>query len=134
MKVFSKKILFCVMLLAFALSSFAQNPCTIPPGTYRTQTQGGWGADCHGGNPGCLLANNFSTAFPNGITIGGNYTIYFSSANAVRLYLPAGTTTGVLTSNHTNPTSATEAGVFASQVLALTISVGFADAHGVRFR
>jgi hypothetical protein len=129
MKVFSKKILFCVMLLVFALSSFAQNPCTIPPGTYRTQTQGGWGNDCHGNNPGCLRDHNFSAAFPTGITIGGNYTIHFTTADAVRLYLPAGTTPGVLTSNHVDPTSATEAGVFASQVLALTISVGFADAH-----
>jgi hypothetical protein len=109
--------------------AFAQyDPCDIPPGIYRTQTQGGWGANCHGGNAGCLRDNNFATVFPSGITIGGIYTIHFTSSSAVAVYLPAGTTVGFLTSNHVDPTAATEAGVFASQVLALAISLGFSEA------
>ena len=96
------------------------NPPT--PFTGCTVTQGGWHANPHGNNPGALLAKDFPTVYPSGVTIGGNFTLTFDSAAAVRAFLPAGGTPGVLTSSATDPT-ASAAGVFAGQVLALQLNV-----------
>ena len=126
---FTRKLFVLVAALILVASSvFAQYPpCHIPPGVYCTRTQGGWGAECNGGNAGCILQNNFATVFPAGLTIGGTFTIHFSSNIAVRDFLPAGETPGVLTANHTDPAS-TEAGVFAGQLTALAINVAMGDA------
>jgi hypothetical protein len=94
---------------------------------FRTQTQGGWGAPPNGNNPGALLAANFATVFPAGITIGGAKTLTFTSASAVEAFLPAGGKAGFLTASAVNPTRSS-AGVFAGQVLALTISVAMSNA------
>ncbi|MCL4305542.1 T9SS type A sorting domain-containing protein [bacterium] len=116
--------LFCGIFLLAAVAGAQPGDCTIDPGEYRTQTQGGWGNNCNGGNPGCIRDAWFPSVFPAGLTIGGGFTIHFTSANAVRTFLPAGSTPGVLTQNYTDPSS-TSAGVFAGQVTALSISVGF---------
>jgi hypothetical protein len=109
-------------------AAFAQpDPCNIPPGTCRTQTQGGWGATCHGGNPGCLRDANFNAVFPSGLTVGGNFTILFVTSASIDTFLPAGGTPSVLTGNHVDPSS-TEAGVFAGQVVSLAISLAFSNA------
>jgi hypothetical protein len=71
-----------------------------------------------------LLSLNFDSVFPSGITVGGTFTMTFTSAKAVECYLPAGGTPGSLTKTCTNPTRAKAAGVFGGQVLALKISVG----------
>lgn len=96
------------------------NPPT--PFTGCTVTQGGWHATPHGNNPGTLLATDFPTVYPAGVTIGGTFTLTFDSAGAVRAFLPAGGTPGALTSSATDPTSSA-AGVFAGQVLALRLNV-----------
>ncbi len=118
-----------VVVFGFAIVDAAAqyDPCEIPPGIYRTQTQGGWSNDCHGNNPGCVRDTYFPTVFPSGLLVGGNYTILLMTSQAVVDFLPAGGTSAMLTSNHTNPTS-TEAGVFAGQVVSLAISLGFSDA------
>ncbi len=116
------------LLLLFVATAVAQpDPCLINPGDYRTQTQGGWGANCHGGNPGCILQNNFSAVFPSGITVGGIYTMHFSSAAAVANYLPSTATANTLTGNLVDPVT-TPSGVFGGQVLTLKINVAFSDA------
>jgi uncharacterized protein YegL len=119
-----------------------EDPCEIPPGCYRTETQGGWGHHCHPdgerdggehdhhglcGNPGCILDSNFVAVFPSGLTVGGGFTIHFTSADAVQAYLPAGGSPHVLTSNHVDPTS-TEAHVFGGQVVTLAINLAFSNA------
>lgn len=116
-----------MMMLAAASLVHAQigDPC-MPEGC-RTQTQGGWGGNCNGNNPGCVRDANFAAVFPNGLTVGGDYTILFTTSAAVRNFLPAGGTGGVLTQNYNNPTS-TSAGVFAGQVTALAVSLGFSNA------
>jgi hypothetical protein len=107
--------------------------CTVPPitkGDFCTYTQGGWGAVCHGGNPGCIRDNNFASTFPNGLLIGHastNYRATWTSSSAIKDFLPATTTPDVLTENLLNPVS-TSAGVFAGQITALTLSVKFDDA------
>lgn len=117
----------CVLLLLTTVASAQPDDCTIDVGDYRTQTQGGWGTSCNGGNPGCIRDTWFPSVFPGGLTIGGNFTIHFATSAAVEVFLPAGGTPDVLTQNHVNPLS-TEAGVFAGQVTALSISVAFGNA------
>jgi len=120
-------ILAAIFVMAAGEAVAQYDPCDIPPGIYRTQTQGGWGAACHGHNAACLRDAHFTEAFPTGLTVGGTFTIHLTSSAAVENFLPAGSTPDVLTSNHVDPVS-TEAGVFAGQVVALAISLGFAEA------
>ncbi|HEY3296136.1 MAG TPA: T9SS type A sorting domain-containing protein [bacterium] len=125
---FEKKIVLILSVLLLVSAAMAQpDPCNIPPGDYLTVTQGGWGAPCHGNNPGCIRDNNFATVFPSGLTIGGNFTATFLSDTSIENFLPAGGPPSMLTANLTNPTS-TPAGVFAGQVLTLAITLGFSNA------
>lgn len=104
--------------------------CVIDPGDFRTQTQGGWGASPNGNNPGVYLHANFAGAFPNGLTVGCNYTVEFTSAQAITNFLPQGGTPATLTTNYSDPISQTN--VFVSQVTALTLSVEF-DQYDANF-
>jgi hypothetical protein len=88
-----------------------------------TVTQGGWGAPAHGNNPGTLLNSKFPTLYPTGLTIGGLNTLHFTSANAVRAFMPQGGPPSFLNASATDPTARTSAGVFAGQVLALQLNV-----------
>jgi hypothetical protein len=100
----------------------------VAAGAYTTYTQGGWGANPHGNNPGALLQANFSKVYPGGsVSIGFNHKLEFASASAIANFLPQGGRPGVLTTGATNPSSSS-AGVFAGQVLALQLSVDFSHA------
>jgi hypothetical protein len=109
----------------------------IVPGDFRTQTQGGWGTEPKGNNPGTLLHANFSTVFINGLIVGDpdgpdiddSYAILLTTAQAVTDYLPAGETPNALTADQTDPL-VTSSGVFGGQIVAATINVSF-DAAGV---
>jgi hypothetical protein len=98
-------------------------------------TQGGWGTVCSGGNPGCRRDAWFPTVFPNGVVIGDSdgidgdkcYAVRFTSSAAVERFLPAGKTPSILKADATNPASSA-AGVFAGQLLAAKLNVGFDDA------
>lgn len=94
-------------------------------GQFKTFTQGGYGTNCNGNNPGCYRDAHFDAAFPDGLVIGcaSGYSLTFTSSAAVRDYLPAGGGPAVLSSSATDPTSSR--GVLSSQLLALTLSVGF---------
>ena len=104
-------------------------------GEFRTQSQGGWGTVCHGWNPGCYRDEWFDTAFPEGLTIGcdAGYTMTFrtiieddiTGSEAVAQFIPSGGKPGPLQQDYENPTGKTEAGVLASQVLALALNLGF---------
>jgi protocatechuate 3,4-dioxygenase beta subunit len=97
----------------------------VHPG-YTTFTMGGWGTEPSGNNPGALLLENFTRLFPNGITIGGSRTLKFTSAVAVRNFLPQGGTPMQLTKSAINPTY--KDNVFAGQLLAATLNVAFSNA------
>ena len=109
-------------------------PCDLIPGNFRTQTQGGWGSSASGNNPGAYRDANFAAAFPNGVTIGtGNRTLKFTTSQAVDNYLPQGGSARVYTGQAlVNPTSNQFRSVFAGQLLALSLSVGF-DNHDANF-
>lgn len=100
-------------------------------GQYTTYTIGGWGTNCNGNNPGCYRDANFASAFPNGLTIGcGSNTLTFTSSAAIASYLPAGGGSALLSGNVIDPVGSR--GVLSSQLIALTLSVGF-DAADTNF-
>jgi hypothetical protein len=116
-----RAVFFFLMLLVTSVG-MAQQAC---PG-FRTYTQGGWGSTPQGNNPGTFLRNNFATAFPNGLTIGCNNTLKLTTATAVRNFLPNGTTPFALSSgNLINPTKTNYSNVFAGQMVALALNLGF---------
>ncbi len=116
------------MKFTYCTQTCDDNPeCDINSGDYRTQTQGGWGSEPNGNNPGMYLATNFETAFPNGITIGcATNSLTFTSSVAIMNFLPQGGTPTVLSTTETNPTTVNN--VLAGQILALAISLGFDNA------
>lgn len=102
-----------------------------------TYTQGGWGSGCPdpqqddpmSTQPGCIRDHYFDMVFPEGVMIGDttgseSHGAVWSSAEAVRGFLPAGGTAGPLTGDLRNP-SVTPAGVLAGQILALKMNRGF---------
>jgi hypothetical protein len=93
-----------------------------------TVTQGGWGSKPHGNNPGAFLAAHFPAAgviiglgYPN--PVGPPFWLKFDSAVDIQNFLPQGTGPGALSASALDPTLTTTAGVFAGQVLALTLNV-----------
>lgn len=102
--------------------------CYLQPqsGDFRTQTQGGWGSNPNGNNPGAYLQSNFGTAFPNGLVVGCNNTITLTSAQAVARCLPEGGPPRALTQNFIDPTNT--GSVLSGQVIALGVSLGLDDA------
>jgi hypothetical protein len=78
----------------------------VSTGVLTTYTQGGWGAAPHGGNPGALLAANFAKVYgAAGVTIGGGYTLKFTSQAAIQDFLPQGGTPEVLNARRRIPPS-----------------------------
>lgn len=97
--------------------------CT--PDGYRTQTQGGWGSKAAGNNPGAYRDANFDAAFPNGLTVGGYYTLHLSSSMAVQNFLPTGGKPAALTKDWNDPSGKKLKNTFAGQIVALTLSTEF---------
>jgi hypothetical protein len=94
-----------------------------PSPTGCTFTPGGWGAPPSGNNVATILTNMFPKLYPKGFVVGGTYTMKFSYASNITVYLPAGTTPGVLKKSYTNPVNPTEAGEFGSQVMCLKLNI-----------
>ncbi|MBM4013451.1 MAG: hypothetical protein FJ293_00585 [Planctomycetes bacterium] len=109
----------------------------IHAGDLCTYTQGGWGTNCNGNNPGCLLDTWFTTLFPNGLLIGdqggindgesGLWAARWDTAAAVQTFLPIGGGPGPLTYDAINPTTL-PACVFAGQLVAAKLNCAFDDA------
>lgn len=129
--------LFLFILLAISLQVQSQISPAYNPGScegFRTQTQGGWGADPHGNNNGTYLHNNFDAAFPSGVTIGCSYgnKLVLATAQAVTDFLPSGSTPSVLPAGIlTNPGSS-YSNVLAGQLVTAVLNVGF-DAYDDNF-
>jgi hypothetical protein len=109
----------------------------IHAGDLCTYTQGGWGTNCNGDNPGCLLDTWFATLFPNGLLIGdlggindgdsGIWAARWDNAAAAQAFLPIGGGPGPLTYDAINPTTL-PACVFAGQLVAAKLNCAFDDA------
>lgn len=92
---------------------------------FRTQTQGGWGTQAHGNNPGAYRDANFSNAFPNGLEIGCTNKLRLTNSAAVAAFLPSGSNARPLnTGTMVNP-GRSYRNVLAGQLVALSLSVGF---------
>lgn len=119
----------CCPPLSLTASASAQigNGGGFQNGDYCSFSQGGLGGS---GAPFLLLAGNFASLFPDGVEVGvpgsGGFSMKFSSALAVRDYLPAGGTPDQLTADLLNPTSSSS-GVFGGQVLALKLNIMLSD-------
>jgi hypothetical protein len=108
-------------------------PCKPKAGDLCTQTQGGWGSRPCGNNPGAFLRAKFASVWPNGLVLGdaNGFTASFSSAAAIRDFLPTGGRPGQLDRSVVDPQCKTKAGVLLGQLLAAKLNVGF-DAAGLR--
>lgn len=110
-------------------SNVATVTIRIDPPNYTTFTQGGWGANPSGGNPGMKLQQNWAAVYGSAgyVQIGGTRTARWTTSAAVAAFLPAGGGANVFTTNYTNATS-TSARVFAGQALALRLNIDFSNA------
>jgi hypothetical protein len=104
------------------------SPEECEPGMFRTQTQGGWGTNPNGNNPGAYLHAHFSEVFPNGLTLGCSNTLVLTSAQAVTDFLPSGSTPSSLSNGELMNPGGSYNNVFAGQVVALAISMAM-DEH-----
>jgi hypothetical protein len=114
----------CVTVSTFArcLSRCCMTVPVTPGPNGCSFTPGGWGAPPQGNNVATTLYAMFPKLYSKGFIVGGTYTMKFTTASNITVFLPDGGTPGVLKKSHTNPTS-TEAGEFASQVMALKLNV-----------
>lgn len=102
----------------------AQGSCNL--NGFKTYTQGGWGSPSNS-TPGGIRDAYFNAVFPSGAEMGGNFTASFTSALAVKNFLPQGGTAAAFNANYSNPTS-TSAGVLGGQVMALLLNVKYDEA------
>ncbi|MCO6474819.1 MAG: carboxypeptidase regulatory-like domain-containing protein, partial [Melioribacteraceae bacterium] len=93
---------------------------------FATYTQGGWGSPSNSG-PGTIRDLYFDDVFPAGLTVGGNFTLTLTSAQAVEDFLPQGGTPSALTQDYTDPGNP-NISVLAGQVVAMTLNVYFSAA------
>ena len=121
-KNFKALIIACLLTLFFFNSSAQITPCN----GFTTYTQGGWGTNPKGNNPGTILDANFSRVFPNGLTIGSINKITLTSSSAVRGFLPQGSTARKLNNGTlVNPSKSSYSNVLAGQLVAATINMEF---------
>ena len=114
-------------------ASISNARVSFPCGQMRTQTQGGWGAEPAGNNPGTYLHAHFRAAFGEFLTVGcypNNYYIKLTAAQAVTNLLPTGGKAVALTSSAVDPASVKN--VLVGQLVALKLSVTF-DASDANF-
>jgi hypothetical protein len=111
------------------------NPDSFKGKGFTTYTQAHWGNKKGGGDAGgdaaaaAILSMYFGTVYPGGsVSVGGNFTMKFTSAAAVAAYLGSpGGADSALTANLVNPTSSSS-GALGGALLALQLNVNFTDA------
>ncbi|MEN6645468.1 MAG: SdrD B-like domain-containing protein [Armatimonadia bacterium] len=101
---------------------------------YMTNSNGGWGSNPTGDNPGTLLHTNFPIVYPNGMVVGSLHYIRFDSAQEITDALPLGGAAGTLIRDYDPPTATgTSAGQFAGQVVGNRLSLDFSNAGVTRY-
>jgi hypothetical protein len=95
-------------------------------GCFFTENQCGWGRSWHWCWHSDFLTSYFDDVYGSGpVTIGGDETLSFTSASAIKRFLPQFGMVKVLSSSAVNPMN--NRGEFAGNVLALQLSVDFSD-------
>ncbi len=102
---------------------YSPSPCDTKG--FTTFTQGGWGNK--NGVPARIRDQYFSSVFPSGLVVGGNYKLTLTSSQAVEDFLPQGGTASAFTQNYSNVTS-TSAGVLGGQLAALKCNIAYSAA------
>jgi hypothetical protein len=118
-----------------SITAVNSGSCDIHAGDFAGWTQGGWGAKCAGNNIACTRDKHFDEVFPNDLILGdqdgidgdGLFALVLTSAKAVQDFLPDGSTPQGLSGDELNPINSS-AGVFAGQLAAAKLNVGFDDA------
>jgi streptogramin lyase len=117
----------------YSTDGFACNDsCVIiipntPCNGFVTYTQGGFGANPSGNNPGMYVKRNFNGVFPNGLTIGCNNTLKLTNDIAVKKFLPSsGTPAALPPGNLINPVGYKN--TLAGQLVTAMLNVGFDSA------
>jgi len=90
--------------------------------TYKRDDKG-W----DGATAGALLTTNFPTLYPAGLTVGGSKTLKFTSAAAVKTFLPSSGSPKALSASAVNPATS-NAGELAGNTIALQLNVDFSNA------
>lgn len=116
-----------ITLMATATATVNVDGGAVVNAPFTTFKQDQWGGDPNKPGGAKLLGVNFSTVYPSGVIVGSLRTLTFTSASAVRAFLPQGDKPHVLNASAINPTK-TNAGEFAGQVLALQLNVDFSNA------
>lgn len=101
-------------------------------GCYVTLEQCDWWLLTFCNAPGGVSERYFSMLYPQGLKIGGNYSLSLTSAAAVHGFLPQSGFARALTANAVNPARSALCNVFAGDVLALQMSVDFSNAGVTR--
>ena len=95
-------------------------------GCFFTENQCGWGHSWHWCYHNDFLTGYFDDVYGNdGVTIGGDKSLHFTTARAIKSFLPQNGQDRVLSSSATDPKN--DRGEFAGDVLALQLSVDFSD-------
>ncbi len=102
-------------------------------GPFRTYTQLEWGWKQHC-KPADYLQANFAAAFPGGLTVGcsSKYKVKFTSAAAVKNYLPVLGLPKKLTASYTNPSPWSLMNILVGELTAVTLNVRF-DSYDANF-
>lgn len=95
-------------------------------GCFFTENQCGWGSSWHWCWHNDFLTSYFCDVYgSDGVTIGGDKSLTFTSAYAIKRFLPQSGSARVLSGSAVNPSNSR--GDFAGNVLALQLSVDFSD-------
>jgi hypothetical protein len=108
-------------------------------GSFRTYTQGGWGAPARGNNPGAYRNALFQAAlmngYINGLVVGlpgqaNRYYMRFETPGAIEDFLPQGGTPAVLTGSYEYPfLTPMRQSVLFGQAVALKLNVYYDNAE-----
>lgn len=103
--------------------------CPSQPGDFCTYTQEEWGDACVGSQGiACFLDSEFVSLFPQGLAVGGGFVITFTTADAVRTYLPSLGNAMILRRHAIDPSETVFANILAGELAALRLNVVYSQA------
>lgn len=95
-----------------------------PCSGFKTFSQEKWASTSNKQAASSILASNFATVFPSGLTVGGTKKILFTNYTAVRNFLNQSNGSKVLSSALlTNPTKSSYSNKFAAELVAATLNI-----------
>jgi hypothetical protein len=124
----------CLLAIAFVFAIATSNAIAAPfqTGDFITYSQGSWGGDPATAPAAQLVLAQFDGLYTGGLEVGvsglAGFSMSFTGAVPLLVYLPGTGSPNVLTADLVDPTS-TGTGVTGGEVVALTLNVDFSDAN-----